>query len=253
MKISIVGLGAMGRLVKDVCQQKKIEVVSTIDPHQKDADFCEITETALAASDVCICFTQPHSAFDNIKQIASLGKKIVMATTGWENNLEKAKKIVIENSTAMIYSSNFSIGANIFFKLIEQSAKIINKFTEYDIMGLELHHNRKLDSPSGTAKTTTAILLKNIKRKKKAIYEKLNQKISEDELHFASLRGGDIVGTHLVNYDCQFDNLEIKHTAKNRLGFATGALIAASWIYSTKKGVFTEKNLIEYLLETTSN
>ena len=128
MKISIVGLGKMGSLVQKTAQEENIEVVSTIDPHQKDADFSEIDEESLQKTDVCICFTQPAAALENIEKIARLKKKIVMATTGWEDKLEQAKKIIQQNKTAMIYASNFSIGVNIFFKLVEESSKIINHF-----------------------------------------------------------------------------------------------------------------------------
>ena len=177
MKISIVGLGKMGSLVQKTAQEENIEVVSTIDPHQKDADFSEIDEKSLQKTDVCICFTQPAAALENIEKIARLKKKIVMATTGWEDKLEQAKKIIQQNKTAMIYASNFSIGVNIFFKLVEESAKIINHFADYDVLGWEMHHNRKLDSPSGTAKTIVNSLLENIQRKKKAVYDKLDRKI----------------------------------------------------------------------------
>ena len=200
-------------------------------------------------TDVCICFTQPAAALENIEKIARLKKKIVMATTGWEDKLEQAKKIIQQNKTAMIYASNFSIGVNIFFKLVEESAKIINRsICYYDVLGWEMHHNRKLDSPSGTAKTIVNSLLENIQRKKKAVYDKLDRKITADELHFASIRGGDIAGTHSIGYESEFDSIELKHTAKTRLGFAKGALIAARWLMSKKEGFFTEKDLMDYLL-----
>ena len=124
MKISIVGLGKMGSLVQKTAQEENIEIASSIDPHQKDADFSEIDEKSLHGTDVCICFTQPTAALENIEKIASLKKKIVMATTGWEDKLEQAKKIIQQHKTAMIYASNFSIN-----------------FLEY--LGWEMHHSRK--------------------------------------------------------------------------------------------------------------
>ena len=248
MKISIVGLGKMGSLVQKTAQEENIEIASSIDPHQKDADFTEIDEESLHGTDVCICFTQPTAALENIEKIASLKKKIVMATTGWEDKLEQAKKIIEQHKTAMIYASNFSIGVNIFFKLVEESAKIINRFGDYDVLGWEMHHNRKLDSPSGTAKTIAKNLIENIQRKKNAVYDRLNRKIEKDEIHFASIRGGDIAGTHTINYESEFDGIELKHTAKNRLGFAKGSLLAARWLMGVEKGFFTEKDLMNYLI-----
>ena len=108
MKISIVGLGKMGSLVQKTAQEENIEIASSIDPHQKDADFSEIDEKSLHGTDVCICFTQPTAALENIEKIASLKKKIVMATTGWEDKLEQAVLIFQQHSAQLIYASNFS-------------------------------------------------------------------------------------------------------------------------------------------------
>jgi 4-hydroxy-tetrahydrodipicolinate reductase len=249
MKVSIVGLGKMGQLVLQASKQMKIAVTSSIDPYNKQADFSEISSESLRDADVCICFTNPESALDNIQKIAELKKKIVMATTGWEQHFADAKTIVEKNNVAMIYASNFSIGVNIFFSLIQKAARVIDKFDSYDIFGLELHHNRKLDAPSGTAKTITKLLLENIDRKKKSCYEKLDRKINAEELHFASVRGGDIAGTHSVIFDSVFDNIELKHTAKNRMGFAQGSLVAAKWVLQQKSGLYSEKDLMKYLLQ----
>lgn len=248
MKISVVGLGKMGSLVLQACRKSGVSVFSSIDPYNKKADFTTINAASLQATDVCICFTQPQVAMENIEKIARLQKRIVMATTGWENNLPEAKNVVEENNTAMIYSANFSLGVNIFFKLVSQAAKVIDKFEDYDIFGWEIHHNRKLDSPSGTAKTIANLLLENIQRKKKTCYEKLDRKITKEELHFSSLRGGDTVGTHCVGFDSIFDSIQIKHTAKNRMGFAKGSVVAAQWIMQQKTGLYTEKDLLNYYI-----
>ena len=248
MKISIIGLGKMGSLVLQACKEAGVNVFSSIDPYNPKADFKEINEESLQATDVCICFTQPQVAMENIEKIACLQRKIVMATTGWENNLQKTKDLMKKNNTAMIYSSNFSIGVNIFFELITQAARVIDKFEDYDIFGWEIHHNRKLDSPSGTAKTITNLLLENIQRKKKPCYEKLDRKIAKEELHFSSIRGGDVIGTHCVEFDSIFDNIQIKHTAKNRIGFAKGSVVAARWIMQQNSGLYTEKDLLNYYI-----
>lgn len=249
INISIIGLGKMGTLVLQVCKEMGVNVFSSIDPYNKDADFTQITATALQGVDVCICFTQPQVALENIQKIAKFKKRIVMATTGWEQDFEKAREIIEQNNTAMIYASNFSIGVNIFFEIISQAAKIMDKFDDYDIFGWEMHHNRKLDSPSGTAKTITNILLENIERKTKNCYEKLDRKIKPQELHFASIRTGDVAGTHCVGFDSDFDNITLQHTAKNRTGFAKGAIIAARWIMEQKTGLYSEKDLMGYLLQ----
>ena len=248
MKVSIVGLGKMGQLVLQASKELGIQIISTIDPINKQADFSQINANSLKNSDVCICFTKPQVAFENIEQIAACKKKIVMATTGWEDKLEQARVVVAKHNTTMIYSSNFSVGVNIFFQIILQATKVIDQFTDYDLFGWEMHHNRKLDSPSGTAKTIVRLLLENTSRKTRAIYHKINGKIAKEELHFSSLRGGDIVGTHCVGFDSTFDSIELKHTAKNRIGFAKGSLIAADWIMQKESGLYTEKDLMEHLL-----
>ena len=172
-----------------------------------------------------------------------------MATTGWEKQMKKAKEIIEKAKVSMIYSSNFSIGMNIFFQLVSQSAEIINKYGDYDIFGWEMHHNRKLDSPSGTAKTIANLLLEKVQRKDKACYDKLDRKIAKNELHFSSMRAGDIAGIHSVGFDSLYDSIELKHTAKNRMGFAKGSLLAAKWILKQKAGFYSEKDLIKSILE----
>ena len=210
MKITIVGLGKMGNLVLQASREAGVEVVSTIDPYNKEADFSKINADSLKLAEVCICFTQPQSAFKNIQEIAQQGKKIVMATTGWEDKIKEAKEIIKKAKTSMIYSSNFSIGVNIFFQLVSQTAEIINKYEDYDIFGWEMHHNRKLDSPSGTAKTIANLLLEKVQRKNKACYDKLDRKIAKNELHFSSTRAGDIAGIHAVGFDSLYDSIELK-------------------------------------------
>ncbi|MGK0290225.1 MAG: 4-hydroxy-tetrahydrodipicolinate reductase, partial [bacterium] len=183
----------------------------------------------------------------NIEQACEWKKQIVMATTGWVDEMERVRAMIKEAGIGMVYSSNFSLGVNIFFKLLENAGKIINQFDDYDIMAYELHHNRKLDSPSGTAKTMGDILLNTIDRKDKLAEEKLDRKIEDNELHFASVRGGDVPGTHVIQFDSSFDSIELKHTARNRTGFASGSIVAAQWI-ADKKGLFTEEDMMRQIV-----
>ena len=134
-----------------------------------------------------------------------------------------------------------------FFKIIENAAKIVNKIEDYDIYGYELHHNKKIDSPSGTAKTMGDILIKNIKRKNKLLFDKIERKIEPNELHFASVRAGAIPGTHVVGFDSSADTIELKHIARTREGFALGAIMAAQWIHN-KKGFYSINDMMENIL-----
>ena len=247
MKLSIVGYGKMGQLIEKMALERGAEVVSTIDPFHPDATHTSFSDEAMNGVDVCICFSQPDVAFQNITDVCRWKKHAVIGTTGWVGQMAEVKKMVEEADVGLVYSSNFSIGVNIFFRLIELAGQVINKFDVYDILGYEAHHNRKLDSPSGTAVTISNILLDNIDRKTATVEEKLDRKIEPHELHFASMRGGNIPGTHSVLFDSDFDTIELKHTARSRTGFAVGSVIAAEWIQG-KKGMFTEAHMMKQLL-----
>ena len=237
MNIAIVGYGRMGREIEKIALSKGIKVASIIDRTDKNAASKEINESSMKNVDVCIDFSSPDSAVENIKKISKFKKNIVMGTTGWHEHLNEAKSIVKNAKTGFIYASNFSIGVNIFFKIVENASKIMNNIADYDVFGYEFHHNNKIDSPSGTAKTLADIIVKNIKRKNKIVFDRVDRKIEPYELHFASLRAGFIPGTHAVGFDSSADTIELKHTARNREGFALGAVLAAQWIQN-KKGFY---------------
>lgn len=223
MNIAIIGYGNMGHEIERIAKSKGIKVVSIIDPNGSNATNKEIDDKSMRNVDVCIDFTAPDAVLDNIRRISRFKKNIVVGTTGWHDKIDEARKIVKQSNTGMIYASNFSIGVNVFLKIIEDAAKIIDKISNYDVYGYELHHSRKIDSPSGTAKTISEILTKNIQRKK--------------GVNFASVRAGFIPGTHVVGFDSSADTIELKHTARNREGFALGAIMAAQWIHG-KKGFY---------------
>ncbi len=247
MNIAIIGYGKMGHEIENAARARGINVVSIIDPNDKNAAHREIGAESMKNVDVCIDFSSPNAVMNNIRQIAKYKKNIVIGTTGWHDKIDEAKKIVKNSNIGMIYSSNFSIGVNVFFRIIEDAAKIFNKLEAYDVYGYEMHHNNKIDSPSGTAKTIGEILIKNIKRKNKLLFEKIDRKINPNELHFASVRAGSIPGTHVVGFDSSADTIELKHTARNREGFAMGAIMAAQWI-KNKKGFFDIKNMMEDII-----
>ena len=247
MNISIIGYGKMGHEIENIARARNIRIISIIDPTEKGATHKEISESALKDADVCIDFTVPDMVVNNIKQISGLKKDIVVGTTGWYGNLEEAKKLVKENRIGLIYASNFSIGVHIFFKIIENAAKMFNKIGHYDVYGYELHHNKKIDSPSGTAKTIGEILIKNVKAKDKLLFGMVDRKIEPNELHFASIRAGSIPGTHVVGFDSSADTIELRHVARNREGFALGAVMAAEWVHN-KKGFYNIDDMMKNIL-----
>ena len=233
LKIALIGYGQMGNLIEQLASQNDCEIVSIIDPTLGN----EITTQTVADADVCIEFSTPDAAFENIVKLIELNKNIVTGTTGWYDNLDKIKLMIEKKGTGFIYGSNFSVGMNLFFSIIESAAKLMNKAEDYDLFGLEMHHNKKKDSPSGTAKVLSEIILQNIDRKNKVQYNKLDRKIEQDELHFTSVRSGDIPGTHSISFDSEVDTIELKHTARNRNGLALGAIKAAKWL-NNKTGFY---------------
>ena len=237
----------MGHEIEKAAKARGITVKSIIDPNDNNANYREINEKSMSNVDVCIDFTNPSAVIGNISKISKFRKNIVVGTTGWYDKISEAKNIVKNSKTGLVYASNFSIGVNVFFKIIENAAKIFNKIDDYDIYGYELHHNKKIDSPSGTAKTIGEILIKNIKRKNKLLFEKIDRKIEPNELHFASVRAGFIPGTHVVGFDSSADTIELKHAARNREGFASGAIMAAQWIQN-KKGFYNIDDLLGEIL-----
>ncbi|MFH1587544.1 MAG: 4-hydroxy-tetrahydrodipicolinate reductase [Candidatus Diapherotrites archaeon] len=247
MNLALIGYGKLGGVVKNIADSKGIFISAIIDPTAEGATAKDITEESLKGADVCIDFTLPEVVVGNVEKVAKLGKNMVVGTTGWHDDLEKVRKIVEDSGIGFLYASNFSLGMNIFFRMVKNSAAYFNKFPDYDSFGYELHHNRKKDSPSGTAKSLAEIMVKGIDGKKKIVYDKLDRKIGEDELHFASVRAGDIPGTHVIGFDSVADTVELKHTARNREGFALGSLKAAEWI-NGKKGFYTIDDMMNEIL-----
>ena len=240
----MVGYGRMGHEIQQVAQAKGHEIV-TVDTKCK-ADFCNIDEESMKDVDVVIDFTIPDTAIENAKLYNKLGVNVVMGTTGWYNQMEEMKNAV--SDIGFIWSGNFSIGVNVFFRIIEGAAKVIDNVEDYDIMGFEAHHKGKADSPSGTAKMIADILIENIDRKKKLVVDRLDRKINDDELHFASMRVGSIPGTHSVIFDSDADTIELTHKARNRKGFALGAVMAAEWI-NDREGFYNIDDFMNELIK----
>src|SRR6185369_12286038 len=185
---------------------------------------------------VCIDFSTPNSVLSNIRCAVDARRDIVIGTTGWDQHLPEIRNMV--RDSGLLYSSNFSLGMNIFFRIAASAAELMRKSSEYDPYIEEIHHRQKADSPSGTALTLGRILLERIDRKKAILSHPPEGKIAPEQLHVASLRTGTVTGTHTVGFDSEADLIELRHTAKNRRGFALGALTAARWLRG-RKGIYT--------------
>jgi len=247
MKIAITGYGKMGQIVEMLASENGHEVVSTIDPIVKTAKFSELNEKNLCGADVVIDFTVPGIVLSNIENYVDYGINVVIGTTGWYEHIQKIKEKVEKSKIGLIWSGNFSIGVNLFFRIIKQSSILMNNCSLYDVMGYEIHHNRKKDSPSGTMNMIGNILLENLNNKRKIVTEKLDRKIAEDEIHLASIRGGNVPGTHAIAFDSEVDTIELKHTARSRKGLAVGALQAAEWI-KDKKGFYNIEDMMNEII-----
>ena len=235
MKIALIGYGNMGQEIEQVLKNSKThQIISISYKNSSDA----LDKKGIAKADVVIDFTSPEIIISTIKKIAALKKNLVVGTTGWYDEIEAVKSHVTKSGIGLIYGQNFSIGANIYFQIMTYASKLINKFPQYDVYGYEIHHRGKKDSPSGTTKKLSEIIMNNILAKKKLQLSRLNRQIANDELHFASIRGGSNPGFHEVIFDSPADEIRLTHSARGRRGFAEGAILAAEFI-NGKKGLFS--------------
>lgn len=236
MKITLSGYGKMGKEIEQIALQNKHSIAATLD----QSEDWENHKTSIEESDVIIDFSQPDVVVSNIKQAFELNKPIVVGTTGWDNQKEEIRQLCLANDQAIFVASNFSIGVNIFFEINTLLAKFMNHYPEYDSSIEEIHHTQKLDKPSGTAIELAKQMLEQISNKHRYT---LDSKMKHSDLMIVSKRLDDIPGTHKVTYASEVDQIEIKHTAHNRKGFASGAVMAAEWIIG-KKGYFGMKDLL---------
>lgn len=229
MKIALVGYGGMGRAVGRIAKERGHEVM-VVDPHAEEAVCASLTEAELDSVDVVVDFSLGEFALDHLELCVERGVNLVIGSTGWYDSLEEVRKKVEASEIGMMWSSNFSIGVNLYFKMVEAAAKMIDKFDEYDVWGHEIHHFNKADSPSGTAKSLEKILLENISRKDSVVEEKLDRRREDNEIHFSSVRGGAVNFEHTIAFDSAADRISLKHEARCRDGYALGAVKAAEWL-----------------------
>ncbi len=245
MKIILIGFGGMGREVYKTAKERGHEV-TIVDPNAKEAQYQNLENVDnLSDFDVAIDFSLGKFALSNTKVCAKAGVNLILGSTGWYNKIDEVKTLTESSNIALLWSSNFSIGVNMYFKIIQTAAKLANKFEEYDIWGHEIHHFNKADSPSGTAKTLEEILLKELDRKTKVVEEKLDRKPAKNELHFSSLRAGETNFEHTIGFDSAADTITLKHSARNRNGYALGAVKAAEWLQN-KKGFFSMEDFLKF-------
>ncbi|VXC01898.1 MULTISPECIES: 4-hydroxy-tetrahydrodipicolinate reductase [Chryseobacterium] len=231
MKIALVGYGRMGRIIDEIASKRGHEVVARL----KETPTAE----NLNNPDVVIEFSLPEVAFDNIKACLENKIPVICGTTGWLERKSEVEQLAVENETAFLYGSNFSLGVNLFFALNEKLADLMKNVDEYSCQLEEIHHIHKLDAPSGTAISLAEGIIKNNNK-----FDAWKLEETQDKnLGIFAIRENEVPGTHSVYYRSEVDEIEIKHTAYNRNGFALGAVVASEWI-KDKKGNFTMKDVL---------
>jgi len=230
MNIIILGYGKMGKAIEEIAVERGHRVTHKININNTNAlKFIKPEEV-----NVAIEFSQPDAAVDNLKYCLNNNIPVVCGTTGWLDKKNEVDALCREKNGALFYSSNYSLGVNLFFKLNKQLAQLMMNYKEYKTEITEIHHTEKIDSPSGTAITLAEGI---IGINPKFTSWKNSANVEENELPIISKREEAVPGTHIIKYKSEIDDIEIKHTAYSRAGFAQGAVLVAEWIMD-KKGVF---------------
>jgi 4-hydroxy-tetrahydrodipicolinate reductase len=241
VNLALIGYGKMGHEVERVARDHGIKVVRMFD--SENIRSLRLNAETLSECDVCIDFSTPQVVLENIEAVVRAGKDMVVGTTGWYDHLERVRTLVEHERTGFVYSPNFSLGMNLFMHILSDGARLIDRYPEYDVAISETHHAGKADSPSGTALVIGSLLVQAIRRKQELISGQLHGAIAPNQVHISSSRVGHVQGKHSVVFDSETDTIELMHTAKNRSGFARGALVAAEWVRG-KTGVFTMRDVI---------
>jgi 4-hydroxy-tetrahydrodipicolinate reductase len=274
MNIALIGYGKMGRLLEQRALDMGHRVAAVVEPFATAgaaASGAPISKTvaeafgpsgpagnARANVDVAVEFTRPETAPENILALAAFKIPVLVGTTGWHSRLEELSKAVEQAGSALLWASNFSLGVHLFYRIAAYAAKIADPFADYDVGGWEAHHNKKADSPSGTAKTLVEKVLANMSRKTHGVYGTLEGPPPADAIHYPSLRVGSVPGVHSLFFDSPADTIEITHTARSREGFAAGALRAAEWLVNcpgpgqdagvSRTGIYTMDDVLADIL-----
>ena len=238
LKIALLGYGKMGKAIEEAAVKKGHTIQLIIDQY----NLADLTPENIQKADVAIEFSNPDSAVNNILFCLEQGVPVISGTTGWTANMERVQKKCAELSGTFLYASNYSIGVNIFFELNEALANLMRTHQEYNIVMEEVHHTQKMDAPSGTAITLAQQIIQSSDSKQKWINA---MSALPEELPIISKRIDEVPGTHTVTYTSPIDDIEIKHTAHTRAGFAAGAVLAAEFV-KDKKGIFSMKDVLGF-------
>lgn len=242
MKIALLGYGRMGKAIEKIALQKGHEI------SYKTSGKIDVKQLLIV--DIAIDFSVPEAAFQHIITCFQNNIPVVSGTTGWLNRYEEALKLCQENKATFLYASNFSLGVNLFFELNKKLAIMMRSFEKYQVEIEEIHHTKKLDAPSGTAISLAEQIIEETDKTGWKLLEanaSEERNTNETKIPITAKRIEHVPGTHVVKYTSEIDDIELKHTAHSREGFAMGALIAAEWLHG-KTGVFGMKDVLKSLL-----
>ena len=254
MRIAIAGYGKMGKMIHSLCG-KGTEAVSIIDPASDSPSVTSrrLTVRSLEGCDAVIDFSSPDSIMENIAMYAEGSATAVIGTTGWHDRLDEVRRLLQGTSARLLYSANFSLGVAIFLMLAETAGRLIDDIDSYDIAVCEAHHSAKADSPSGTALMAGERILAAVGRKKRILSGNSDGRIAPDQLQISSVRVGSVPGTHSIMIDGPSDTITITHQARDRKGFAEGALQAARWLLGQPAGLYSMDDFAASLIGGGSN
>ncbi len=243
MKIALIGYGKMGKMIEKVALSRN----HTISYKIIETNWTDIAKLNPENTDIAIEFTQPESAYKNVAACLAQKIPVVCGTTGWLHRKEEIESICMAEKVAFLHASNFSIGVNIFLKVNQLLAKLMNEQSQYKISLTEIHHTEKKDEPSGTAIVIAEDIIKNIERKTAWVLAKEPKiiELADSDLPISAVRLSEVAGTHTVNYESVQDTISFTHEAHGREGFALGAVMAAEWLQN-KKGNFAMSDVIEH-------
>ena len=239
MNIALIGYGKMGKAIEEIAISRGHSVVVKFNSQNP------LESSQLRTTDVAIEFSQPDLALKHIKLCADGQIPIVVGTTAWEEHLPEIINHIDKREASLIYSSNFSIGVNLFFEMNKHLARLMNDKTDYVASITEIHHAQKIDAPSGTAVTLAKDLISNHPTYSSWKLIGQSENMEKSDLPISAIREENVPGTHLISYTSEIDTLTIEHQAHNRKGFALGAVIAAEFIHK-KQGVYTMSDILKF-------
>ena len=245
MKLALLGYGKMGQIIEQIAIDRGHQIVLRIDALNQE----DLTSENLQKADVAIDFSTPASVLDNVEACFEASVPVVVGTTGWYEKLAEVESKCRTGNNTMIYASNFSVGVNVFFHINKVLASIMNRYSQYEVQVEEIHHTQKLDSPSGTAITIAEGIIRQLERKQEWVNELVDDHTEviakPEQLLIESHRIEDVPGTHTVIYSSEVDEIEIKHTAHSRTGFALGAVLAAEWLQD-REGFYNITDMFDF-------